>query len=143
MRPKRYIKLDSNEIITLEEGYKNVSHHQFRMRCHCLLLSNQGYDMASLKAVFQVTHATISNWFDGWERGGIAGLRNKIGQGPKFILNADDLAVIKAKVQENPQGLKQVRAELEVALNKQFSTETLQRFLKSLVMPVGYVGARV
>jgi hypothetical protein len=51
MRPKRYIKLDSNEIITIEEGYKNVSHHQFRMRCHCLLLSNQGYDMASLKAI--------------------------------------------------------------------------------------------
>jgi hypothetical protein len=29
MRAKRYIKLEPSEVITLEEGYKNVANHFF------------------------------------------------------------------------------------------------------------------
>jgi transposase len=143
MRAKRYIKLDENELLTLQEGYKNVTHHQFKSRCHCLLLSNDGYDMANLKSIFHVTHGTITNWFDGWEQKGVVGLRNKSGQGRKFILNDSDLPLIKSKVQSSPQQLKHVREELKQELNKEFSTKTLQRFLKTLVGQVGDVGVKV
>ncbi|MFY7732295.1 MAG: helix-turn-helix domain-containing protein [Bacteroidia bacterium] len=143
MRAKRYIELSPSEVITLEEGYKNVKHHQFKSRCHCLLLSNQGYDMATLKSIFQVTHPTITNWFDGWEKQGIVGLWNKSGQGRKFILTEADKPLIKSKVQSSPQQLKKVRLELKEELNKEFSTKTLQRFLKSLVKQIGDVGEKV
>lgn len=142
MRAKRYIKLSPSEVTTLEEGYKNVSHHQFKSRCHCLLLSHQGYDMATLKSIFQVSHPTITNWFDNWEEQGIVGLWNKSGQGRKSILTDSDKPLIKSKVQASPQQLKQVRLELKEELNKEFSTKTLQRFLKTLVRQVGDVGGK-
>lgn len=141
MKPKRYVRLEAPEIITLQEGYKNVAHHQFKQRCHALLLSHQGQDMAALKTIFNVSHATISNWLTAWETKGIVGLRNQAGQGRKAILVSTDLALIKAKVQLNPQHLKLVRTELKAELAKEFSEKTLKRFLKSLVRPLGDGGA--
>ncbi len=143
MKPKRYIHLEAPEVITLQEGYQNVTHHQFRMRCHCLLLSHQQQDMAALAAIFGVTHATISNWLTTWQTKGIAGLRNQAGQGRKAILKQTDLALVKAKVQHNPQHLKAVRDELKAELKREFSDKTLRRFLKSLVEPVGDAGESV
>ena len=120
MRAKRYIKLEPSEVLTLEEGYKNVSHHQFKSRCHCLLLSNQGYDMASLAKIFGVTQPSITHWFDSWQQKGITGLRNQSGQGRKFILTQSDKDLIKSKVQSSPQELKKVRQELKEELNKEY-----------------------
>lgn len=105
MRAKRYIHLEPSEVITLQEGYQNVTHHQFRMRCHCLLLSHQQHDMAALSAIFDVTHATISNWLSTWENQGIVGLRNQTGQGRKAILQQTDLALVKAKVKVPPPNI--------------------------------------
>lgn len=143
MKPKRYIYLEPDEVVTLQEGYQNVTHHPFRMRCHCLLLSHQQHDMASLATIFGVTHATISNWFSAWQAKGIVGLRNQAGQGRKAILKQADLVLIKAKVQHNPQHLKAVRDELKIDLKREFSDKTLRRFLKSLVEPVGDAGESV
>ena len=96
--------------------------------------------MSALKDIFKVSHATITNWFDSWESGGIAGLRNKRGQGRKPILTSADTAAIKAKVQANPQQLKQVCEDLKEELAREFSVKTLGRFLKSLVGRVGVAG---
>ncbi len=137
---KRYVHLEPDEILTLQEGYKNVAHHQFKQRCHALLLSHQRTDMATLKTIFAVSLATISNWFTAWQSKGLVGLRNQAGQGRKAILNQQDLALVKAKVQHNPQHLKAVRDELKAELQREFSEKTLRRFLKSLVEPVGDVG---
>lgn len=137
MRAKRYIKLEPSEVLTLEAGYKNSTHHQFSQRCHCLLLSNQDNDMSSLSKIFNVTQPSITHWFDSWEQKGIVGLRNKKGQGPKFILTPSDESIIKAKVQARPQELKKVREELKEELKKEFSQKTLERFLKKLVTPLG------
>ena len=139
MRKKKYIHLEPSEVITLEEGRKNVHHSQFQNRCHALLLSHNGYDMVSISKIFDVTHGTISNWLNYWETGGIVGLKNNSGQGRKPILTQADLPLIKAKVAENPQQLKIVREELKQELAKEFSEKTLQRFLKTLVKPLGSV----
>lgn len=133
MRPDRYIYLEPEEVATLEEAYKNVSHHQVRMRAHCLLLSHQKHNMRALKVIFNVSHATVSNWLTAWETKGIVGLRNQSGQGRKPTLVEADLPLIKKKVQQNPQDIKAVRDELKTELGREFSAKTLKRFLKSLV----------
>jgi transposase len=142
MRAKRYIQLESEEILTLEEGRKNSKQDQFRDRCHCLLLSNQQYDIDTLADIFQVSRYTIMNWFNSWRDKGLRGLMNEPGQGRKAILTLKDHSIIKAKVQASPQHLKRVREELKEELKKEFSTKTLTRFLKSLVRPDGDVGVR-
>ena len=143
MRAKRYIFLEPDEITTLEEGRKNGKQGQFRDRCHCLLLSNQQYDIDTLADIFQIGRQTITNWFDGWPDKGLWGLMNEPGQGRKSILTLDDHSTIKAKMQQTPQQLKRVRDELRKELKKEFSTKTPNRFLKSLVRLDGDVGAKV
>jgi transposase len=139
---KRFVPLLPDEVLTLQEGYKNVPHHQFKQRCHALLLSHQGKEMAAIKDIFSVSLATVSNWFTAWETKGIIGLRNQAGQGRKAILEKADLPLIKEKVQANPQHLKAVRQELKAELAKDFSQKTLKRFLKTLAEPAGAVGGK-
>ena len=130
---KKFIELTEVEKITLQEGEKNGKAKAFRERCHCLWLSSEGYQVKELARIFQVSEISIYSWFKRWETGGIVGLRDKQGRGRKPLLQAEDLAVIKEKVQENAQRLKIAREKLKAELGREFSTKTLKRFLKSLI----------
>ena len=131
---KKFIELSEAEKTTLQEGEKNGKAATFRQRCQCLRLSSEGYQVKELAQVFRVSEICVYSWFKRWERSGIVGFRNKPGRGRKPILRAEDLAVIKEKVQENAQRLKIARAILKEDLGREFSTKTLKRFLKSLIV---------
>jgi transposase len=130
---KKFIKLNESERTTLEEGQKNGNAQAFQTRCHCLVLSSEGYEVKELARIFRVREISIYNWFKRWENSGIVGLRDKAGRGRKPILRAEDLAQIKKRVQENAQRLKIAREKLKAELGREFSTKTLKRFLKSLI----------
>jgi transposase len=130
---KKFIKLSQEEIITLQEGRKNHSSYQFRDRCHCLLLSNEGKGVKELAGILQVSSITIYNWFHRWEQKGIVGLINQKGQGRKAILLAADGEKVRQKVQAHAQQIKVAREELKKELSKEFSHKTLKRYLKKLV----------
>ncbi len=130
---KKFIELNEAEKITLQEGGKNGKAKAFRQRCHCLWLSNEGYQVKELAKVFQVSEICIYGWLKRWEKSGIVGLRDKAGRGRKAILQAEDLPQIKHRVRENAQRLKVARSILKDELRREFSTKTLKRFLKSLI----------
>jgi transposase len=130
---KKFIGLAEAEKLTLQEGHKNGKVQAFQVRCHCLVLSSEGYEVKELARIFRVSEISIYTWFKRWEKGGIAGLRDKAGRGRKPILRAEDLAQIKERVQENAQRLKIAREKLKEELGREFSTKTLKRFLKSLI----------
>lgn len=130
---KKFIQLEESEKITLQEGHKNGKTKPFQERCHCLLLSSEGYEVKKLAGIFRVSEISVYSWFRRWEKGGIVGLRDKSGRGRKPILMAEDLPQIKKQVQENAQRLKIARQKLKAELGREFSTKTLKRFLKSLI----------
>ena len=130
---KKFIKLSESEQITLQEGKKNGTAQAFRQRCHCLLLSAEGYAVKELALIFQVGEMCVYGWLKRWEKSGIVGLRDKPGRGRRAILQAEDLSIIKEKVQANAQRLKIAREQLKEKLGREFSTKTLKRFLKSLI----------
>ena len=130
---KKFIELAETEKITLQAGHKNGKAQAFQARCHCLVLSSEGYQVKELARIFRVSEISIYSWFKRWEESGIVGLRDKAGRGRKPILRAEDLAQIKRRVQENAQGLKIARSLLKEELGREFSTKTLKRFLKSLI----------
>jgi len=138
---KKFIKLTPEEIITLQEGRKNHSSYQFRDRCHCLLLSNEGKEVKDIAEILQVSTISIYTWLHRWQEKGVVGLMNQKGQGRKAILLQADADTIKDKVQANAQQLKQAREELKKELNKKFSDKTLKRYLKKLVQD-GNAGAK-
>jgi transposase len=133
---KKFIGLSEAEKMTLEEGHRNGKTKSFRERCHCLLLSSEGYEVKELARIFRVSEISIYGWFKRWERGGIVSLRDKEGRGRKPILQAEDLGQIKRQVQENAQRLKIAREKLKTELGREFSTKTLKRFLKSLIADI-------
>jgi len=130
---KKFIELAEAEKITLQEGHKNGKAQAFQARCHCLILSSEGYEVKELARILRVSEISIYGWFKRWENSGIVGLRDKAGRGRKPILRAEDLAQIKKRVQENAQRLKIARTLLKEELGREFSTKTLKRFLKSLI----------
>ena len=138
---KKYIKLNQEEIFTLQEGHKNHPSYQVRNRCQCLLLSHQDKEVKELAIIFSVIPLTVYSWFYRWEEKGLVGLLNEKGRGRKPILLHTESEKIKSKVQANAQQLKIARQELKVELNKEFSHKTLRRYLKKLVAD-GNVGER-
>jgi transposase len=130
---KKFIKLEETEKITLQEGHKNGKTKAFRERCHCLVLSSEGYQVKELAEIFRVSEICVYTWFKRWEKGGIVALRDKQGRGRRAILQKEDLTQIKQMVQENAQQLKLAREKLKAELGREFSTKTLKRFLKSLI----------
>lgn len=139
---KKYMKLTPEEVITLQEGRKNHKSYQFRDRCHCLVLSNEGKEVKQIAQILQVSTISIYNWFHRWQEKGLVGLLNQKGQGRKAILLQNEGEKIKQKVQANAQQLKLAREELKKELNKEFSDKTLKRYLKKLVQD-GNAGEKV
>jgi hypothetical protein len=72
-----------------------------------------------------------------YESEGIEGLRTRPGRGRKPVLDAEkDLPSVKAAVAANRQRISLAKAELEAELGKSFSTKTLQRYIKNMVLAI-------
>lgn len=133
---KRFIQLTSGETVTLREGMKNGKAHLFRKRCHCLILSSEGYQVRDLAQVLGVSSNTIYDWLNRWEKKGIVGLRDLPGKGRKPILSLADFALVKQRVQENAQQLRLARLKLKTDLERDFSEKTLRRYIKNLIVDI-------
>jgi transposase len=131
-------KLSEAEKTALHEGYLHGKSPVFRMRCHIILLKSQGYISKDIAALHGYpTQTSINSWVNRYLQSGISGLSNKKGQGRKAILNAElDSEQIRKSVQAERQRLNMAKEELEKELSKNFSTKTLQRFLKKISVPI-------
>lgn len=79
----------------------------------------------------------VNNWLKRYESEGIEGLRTKPGRGRKPLLDAEqDLPSVKAAVAANRQRISLAKAELEAELGKTFSTRTLARYIKNMVLAI-------
>ena len=129
----RTVALNEPQRQELEYGYNYGPSAVFRKRCHIILLKSAGRSSADVSAIVGMNQTSINNWVTRYESLGIAGLKNKPGQGRKPILdeNRDKDQVTKAVKQER-QRLGQAKSILEKELDRRFSKRTLQRFLKNL-----------
>ena len=134
-RKSKVIDLTEAERTELEAGYKYSQSSNFSRRCHFVLLKNQGKSSKEIADIFGITIQPVNRWCNRYLESGIAGLQTKKGQGRKPILDkAADKSIIKARVQQERQRLKNAKDVLENDLNKSFSLKTLQRFLKTLAV---------
>lgn len=123
--------LSEEQRTALEEGYRDGKQHCFRRRCQIILLKSQGRTSKQIITIVGGCEVAVNTWLDRFEADGIAGLRNKAGQGKKPILDVTaDKACIEEAVKNNRQQLKLARVEAKEALDKEFSLKTLKRFLK-------------
>lgn len=129
----KFIKLTSEEELTLEEGSKKHSKSYFRKRCACILLSNRGYDIKSLATLYKTRINTIGTWFANWNEKGIVGLQIVQGQGRKAALSTASTELVQEiseKISTNPQDLAIVCYQINQKWGLTLSTNQLKQFLK-------------
>ena len=105
MKPYRYTKLEEVEHMTVSEGYTNGGKNHFRVRCHALLLSHEGWKIESIASLHKKRLETIRDWMNDWDSYGIMGLMIKSGRGRKATLQVSDMEtvdLVKKKSKNNP-----------------------------------------
>ncbi len=131
---KRFINLTESQRLALQNGFERGKQPVFRKRCHIVLLSDQGYSVQQISALYKLSRIGIGRWFDRYEQGGIESLQTNKGQGRPSILRIDnevDVQEVERLLEQNSQNLKPALAELEQK-GKVMSKRTLQRFLKKV-----------
>lgn len=131
------VELTGAQRAALEQGYRAGSSHAFRMRCQMILLKSEQRTSSEIAGLLGCCEVVVNNWLKRYAAEGIEGLRTKPGRGRKPPLNAEkDLESVKAAVAANRRRLSVAKAELEVELGKSFSTKTLERYLKNMVLAI-------
>jgi transposase len=127
------IELSAAQRAALESGHRNGAGCAFRRRCQMILLKSQGRTSSQVAEIVGVCEMSVHNWVHRYQHEGIAGLETRPGRGRKAILQEQDLESVRQVVAEHRQRLSLAKAELEQALGKSFSQETLARFVKKTV----------
>lgn len=129
--------LSEVERTELARGYRDGKSHAFRKRCHMMLLKSEERRSKEVAEILGCHEVSINNWLKRFEAEGIEGLKTKPGRGRKPILEAEgDLAAVRNAVQANRQRLSVAKAELETELDKNFSSRTLERYIKNMVQAI-------
>lgn len=137
----KVIKLDEKQKAELEKGYREGESHALRARCHLILLKSKGQTSREVAAVLGCCEMAVNNWVKRYLEEGIKGLETRPGRGGKPILKAEtDLGRVREAVSRNRQRLSLARAELEIELGKNFSTKTLNRFVKKTIAATNELG---
>ena len=95
-----------------------------------MLLKGEGRSSAAVAEQLGCHEVSVNDWLRRYQAEGIEGLKTRSGRGRKPILNEADLVKVKEVVAEHRQKLSVAREELEQALGKSFSQDTLTRFVK-------------
>lgn len=128
------LELSQVERTELERSYREGKSHAFRKRCQMMLLKTEERRSIEVAEILGCHEVSVNNWLKRYEVEGIEGLETKPGRGRKPILDAEgDLEAVRNAVQANRQRLSVAKAELETELDKNFSTRTLERYIKNLV----------
>ncbi len=121
----------------LEKAAKHGSSYSFRLRCQAVLLKTDPENKRTSLAIAQqlgCCEMSVNDWIKRYQEHGLAGLKVKPGRGRKPILNDEtDLAAVRRAVQGSRQRVSLAKAELEQELGKEFSAQTLTKFLKKTV----------
>lgn len=132
--------LTQEEKVTLMEAYRNGKKVQFRNHCHAILLSQEGYKVSAISALYKVRSRTVYTWFNRWESNGISGLIPRKGRGVKAMLDSltkEQIEQVKLTIKETPQNLKMICENLSEILDFKVTKHMLKRLLKKNLITLG------
>ncbi len=131
------LSLPDAEQAALEKAAKHGPSYSFRLRCQAVLLKTDAQNKRTALAIAQqlgCCEMSVNDWIKRYQEHGLAGLKVKPGRGRKPILNQEtDLAAVRRAVQGSRQRISLAKAELQQELGKEFSAQTLTKFLKKTV----------
>ena len=118
----------------LEKASRHGTSYSFHRRCLMVLLKSERRTSKEVAAQTGCCEVVVNSWMKCCQEQGFEGLKTKPGHGRLPILDKEaDLTVVRHAVQQNRQRVSLAKAELQQKLGKEFSTQTLIRFLKKTV----------
>mgnify|MGYP001795895785 CR=1 FL=1 len=132
----KVIELSQAQKAELVNGYREGKSHAYRQRCKMILLKSEGKTSKAIGEMLGCSHITVNSWLKRYEAAGLEGLDTRPGRGRRSILSEEDVALVKEKVSAHRQQLSVAKAELEQALGKSFSQDTLKRYLKKTLVVI-------
>jgi len=131
------VELSREQRVVVEQGHREGKSHAFRTRCQLVLLKSEQRTSTEVANILGCCEVVVNSWLKRFEAEGIKGLKTRPGRGRKSILSADeDLERVKQAVQASRQRLSVAKVELEAELGKTFSTKTLERYIKNMVLAI-------
>lgn len=132
----KVIELSEHQRQELEREHREGKTHSYRQRCKGVLLKSEKRSSAEVAKQLGCNEITVNIWLKRYKEGGIKRLKVLSGRGRKPILEEADLEKVKEVVAEHRQKLSVAREELEQALGKTFSQDTLKRFVKKTLVVI-------
>jgi len=127
------IELTDDQRKELEKSCRNGKSHAFRVRCQLVLLKSEGRKSTEIASFLGFCQQAVNLWLNRYKAEGINGLLVRPGRGrPPILSKEEDFETVKKAVQKHRQRIGIAKAELEESLGKEFSTRTLERYLKNL-----------
>lgn len=131
------LTLPDDERAALEKAAKHGPSYSFRLRCQAVLLKTDAQNKRTALAIANqlgCCEMSVNDWLKRYQQEGLTGLKVKPGRGRKAILSKEtDLAAVRLAVQGGRQRISLAKAELQQQLGKEFSAQTLKKFLKKTV----------
>lgn len=100
------------------------------MRAHAVLLSDTGFKLSEIAAIFNVCRQTASTWLHSWDEQGLCGLFDKPRSGRPCKLSAENERKTLELIAESPRSLKTVLAQLSEFTGVRLSSSSLKRLCK-------------
>ena len=130
---KKVIGLTQQQLIELEELYKNGKTSRVRRRSHLILLSHKGKSIKELCDIFELNRDTVSDTITNYNKLGINGLYDKARSGRPPALTEEEEEFVLEEVARDSRNLKRILHLLKEKFNKTICKATLIRFLKKKV----------
>jgi transposase len=129
--------LNAEQQKELTEVFRTYPSPAVRSRCQMVLLKEDGYSSKQIASIVRSCEVTVNKWVGRYLLEGIEGLYTKPGRGRKPILDkVADKPLVTQSIEQHRQSLKKARAAISEQSGKEFSTQTLRRFLKELTTDI-------
>jgi len=126
--------LTDTEKRTLENAYKYHPLSATRIRAHCILLSDQEYQLKEISSICNMCRQAVSNAIHNWESMGFVGLLDEHRSGRPQKTTQEQKDELINRVQESPRSLKRVINEFSEAHKIELSLNTLKKICKAARM---------
>lgn len=111
-------------------GYRNGATHSFRMRCLMVLGKADGLSNAGAGARAGQTYQRVMHWVRRFQSDGMAGLKNKSGNGRKRIISTkEDREAVREAIGQHRHSVSRARAAWEEATGKKIKDGVFRNFL--------------
>ena len=112
----------------LDSVWREHEVYTVRCRAHAILLSAEGFTVAQLQEIFQISKPTALGWIDRWEERGREGLEDESRPGNPPTLDEKEQELLKDLLKRFPRQPRRVLHAIKEQTGKTISRSTLRRW---------------